>query len=316
MRFGHAAVVVAISIATTAAAEPTEADKDAARILFTQAKELRDAGKVLPALERFKRAHELAPTPITTLEFGRTHAMLGHLLEARRLYRSIEAMEVKPGESAKSTAAREEAKQLAVALDARIPTLVPKISSEDPLVSVTLDGRPLDLANPSQPVPVDPGKHVLTARAKGEASVTVDVAEGEHDRVVALFVPSAAVAPPPPPPTPRPVVTASPWTTVRWTALVVGGVGVLVGGSAGIVALSTASGLKDGCPGGVCPPSRHGDYDATRRWATVSNVGFGVAAVAATFFVVALVREPGKKDVGLTVVPYASATELGFTGHF
>ena len=83
-------------------------------------KELRDAGKVTAALERFQKAYDLAATPITTVELARTHQLLGHLVEARRLCASVDGLEKKPGESAKSLAARDEAKQLAADLDSLI----------------------------------------------------------------------------------------------------------------------------------------------------------------------------------------------------
>ncbi len=312
------AVALMLTLARSVAAEPTEADKDAARILFTEAKELRDAGKVTAALERFKRAHDLAATPITTVELARTHSMLGHLVEARRLYRSVEALEKKPGESAKSIAARDEAKQLAADLDAKIPTLIVEVSGDDYAPSeVTVDGVTVAV---DVPIAVDPGKHLVAARSHKQEVV---VAEGEHDRrvTIAAFKP----IPGPTPPIVRPIAPmrpaeASTWPgTLRWVGGVTAGVGVVVGATAGVLALSTASGVKDSCGGGVCPPSSHDDLDATRRWATVSTIGFGVAAVGATLLVIGLTSSPGpsKKDVAApSVVPYASLGGFGFTGRF
>lgn len=319
MRWCTALAIVAVA---APAAAQSDADKDAARILFTEAKELREAGKLEQALDRFKRAHELAPTPITTLELGRTHAMLGHLVEARRLYRSIEALEIKPAESAKTTAAREEGKVLAAKLDARIPTVVLKVVSLDPLDTVTLDGKPIELGALGASLALDPGKHTLVARAKKEGALpgTLEftVAEGEKDRSVELkiegpkkddkkdkepVVPGPAVRPGP-----------SPWLV---GSAVVGGVGLLVGAGAGLVTLVKASSLKDACPAGQCPPDRHGDLDAVHRWATVSNVGFVVGALGATAFVVVLVSTPKKTEVpAVSVVPYASPAGFGLHGRF
>lgn len=306
-------------VAGTAIAETTEAEKDAARILFTEGKELRDAGKTALALDRFQRAYDLAPTPITTLELARTHAMLGHLVDARSLARSVDALEKKPGESSKSIAAREEAKQLAASLDKRVPTVIVKVTSEEPITSASLDGKPFEISGLDAPIAVDPGKHVLAVRAKTDASVTVVAVEGEKDRVVTIDVPKSApvkVEPPPPPP-PKPLPTSTWPTTLRWVSGITGGVALVVGAGTGIAALSTASTVRDACSGGVCPPSHHDDLDATRRWATISTIGFGVAAISATLFVVGVVSEPGKKDVaGASVTPYASLDGFGLSGRF
>lgn len=304
-----AAALFVLGLASATLAEPTDAEKDAARILFTEGSELRDAGKVEASLERFKRAYDLAPTPITALELARTHAMLGHLIEARRLYRSIDTIEKKPTESAKSAAARSEAKTLATELDAKIPTII--VRSEG-AKTATLDGKAIELG---VPIAVDPGKHTIAADAKTE---TVTVAEGERDRVVTIELPKE----PPPKLVPEKKPEAPPpakTNTLVWIGGVTGGVGLLVGAGAGVLALSSASDVKDGCPNNVCPPSRHDDLDATRRWATVSTIGFGVAAVGATLLVIGLTNSPSKKDaVTTSLLPYASQNGggLGLSGSF
>lgn len=311
-----AASIVAVVGSATA---QSDADKDAARILFTEAKELREAGKLDQALDRFKRAHELAPTPITTLELGRTHQMMGHLVEARRLFRAIEALEVKPSESAKTIAAREEGKQLAAKLDGRIPTVVVKVTSLDPVDTITLDGKPFEATNLGTSLALDPGKHTLVVRTKREGaaptSAEFTLVEGEKDRPIEVKVdaPKKDKEPiePPKPPPPR---GASPWLV---GSAVVGGVGLLVGVGAGFVTLLKASTLKEACPLGQCPPDHHADLDATHRWATVSNVGFVVGALGATAFVIALVREPKKSEVSaVSVVPYAAPAGFGLHGRF
>lgn len=312
------AALLIVTLARSVAAEPTEADKDAARILFTEAKELREAGKVTAALERFKRAHDLAATPITTVELARTHAMLGHLVEARRLYLTVDSLDKKPGESAKSLAARDEAKELAAALAAKIPTIVVEVSGDDYDPSeVTIDGATVQLG---APIPVDPGKHLVAVRSHKQEVVVV---EGGGERRVVLS--AVKPLPPPPPPKKTPIaplrpVERSAWPgTLRWVGGVTAGVGVVVGATAGVLALSSASGVKDSCAGGVCPPSSHDDLDATRRWATVSTIGFGAAAVGATLLIIGLTSkdEPSKKDVAApSVVPYASLGGFGFTGRF
>jgi len=305
------ALAVALLLARPVFAEPTEAEKDAARILFTEGTELRSAGKLTAALERFQKAFDLAATPITTVELARTHQMLGHFVEARRLCLHVETLEKKPTESAKSLAAREEAKTLATELQAKIPTIVVRA---DGAATATLDGKPIQLG---AKLAVDPGKHTVIA---GKQSESFTIEAGEHDRVITIEVPKEAPAPlrPPPPPPPKDVTPAK-TNTLVWIGGAVGGAGLLVGAGFGALALSSASTVKDECPSNTCPPSRHDDLDTTRRWATISTVGFAVAAVGATVFVIGLASPSGKKDaVTATVVPYAtpSGGGLGLSASF
>jgi hypothetical protein len=303
-----AAALFLIGLARPAIAEPTDAEKDAARILFTEGKELRDAGKVTAALERFQRAYDLAATPITTVELARTHVMLGHLVEARRLVRSLETSEKKPGESAKSVAARDDAKRLATELDAKIPTIIVRA---DGATTATLDGKPITLG---AAIAIDPGKHSLVVDKKTEE---LTVKEGERDRVITIEPIKAA---PPPVVPPKKIEPEPKNTTLLWIGGVAGGVGLLVGAGAGALALSNASTVKDGCPSNLCPPSRHEDLDATRRWATISTIGFAVGAVGATLFVIGIASAPStKKDsLSASLVPYASPAGggLGLSGSF
>ncbi len=258
-----AAALFFIGLARPTMAEPTEAEKGAARILFTEGKELRDAGKVQTSLERFQRAYDLAPTPITTVELARTHAMLGHLVEARRLYRSIESLEKKPGESPKSLGARVEAKRLANELDAKIPTVIIRAEGGK---NASLDGKPIELG---VALAVDPGKHTVIVDGKSDGFT---VNEGERDRAITIELPREVAPKPTLETKPTPAVPPTSKTnTLVWIGGVTGGIGLLVGAGAGALALSRASDVKDGCPDNVCPPSHHEDLDATRRWATVST---------------------------------------------
>jgi hypothetical protein len=91
----------------------TTSDVDHARELFVQATEQRDGGDARGALDKFRTARDLAPNPVTTIELGRTYAMLGMLLEARETFLSIARIPIQPDESARATQARQDAAKLA-----------------------------------------------------------------------------------------------------------------------------------------------------------------------------------------------------------
>ena len=97
-----AIVTATLAIAASAGAEPNAADLDTARGLYVEGLELRDAGKLEMSLARFKAAHALAATPITSLELGRAHTLLAELVEAREVLLSVERMPVQSGESPKA----------------------------------------------------------------------------------------------------------------------------------------------------------------------------------------------------------------------
>jgi tetratricopeptide (TPR) repeat protein len=91
---------------------PQPGDLDRARELFVRATEQRDAGDTRGALEKFKAAHDLAANPVTTLELGRTYAMLGMLLEALAAFQSSARIPIQPDESPRATQARQDAAML------------------------------------------------------------------------------------------------------------------------------------------------------------------------------------------------------------
>ena len=128
--------------AAARAQSPQPGDLDRARELFVQATEQRDAGDARGALEKFKAAHDLATNPVTTLELGRTYAMLGMLLEARVAFLSTARIPIQPDETPRATQARQEAARLAS--DAR--EQIDRIVASAPIVAAappqTGDTRP------------------------------------------------------------------------------------------------------------------------------------------------------------------------------
>jgi hypothetical protein len=114
-------LVVCAAIALLAATFPAGARAqapdphalDRARELFVQATELREAGDARGALEKFRAARDLAPNPVTTIELGRTYAVLGMLLEAREAFLSIAHIPIQPDETPRATQARQDAAKLA-----------------------------------------------------------------------------------------------------------------------------------------------------------------------------------------------------------
>lgn len=300
-------------------AAPSAIDIDSARELWREGKKLREAGKLPEALEKFRAAWALAPTPITGLDLAKTLALVGKLVEARETALTASKLPVPPTESTTAQKAREEADALALSLRDRIPSLVPKVTGVDPAtVKVLVDDAEVPTAALGQPRRLDPGTHVvrMVRDATELAKSSVVLAEGETREVV--LTPTLAAAEPPPkvvpPPTPAPIAPA-PSNGIPAFGIVglsVGVVGVAVGGVAGIVALTRLGKAKDVCAADKsCPPSASYDLDTSRRAGNISTVGFIVGGVGLAVFGVSLfVRGARPTTVGLSVGPTMAGLRL------
>jgi hypothetical protein len=298
-------MVLALATSHDAAAEPTAADVETARGLYVEGLELRDGGKLEMSLGRFKAAHALAATPITSLELGRAHALLGELVEAREMLLSIERLPVQPSESPKAASARVEARAMAEQLRDRIPALRLVFSPEPPAAPhVTIDGvviPPEALANPRK---VNPGSHTIVADANGaHATSTVLLIERELRMVtLALHNGAAPVAvkplvpanPEPPRTAPRETPPPQPAGPTGWFYVGLGaaGVGVVVGSITGAIALSKASTLQSECTGASCPRSAADDLTTSRTMGVVSTIAFGVAIAGGAVALVTWLSRP------------------------
>lgn len=326
---GEVVFVLLMAIARDAAGEPTREDLRAARVLFNEGLALRANGELAPALEKFKGANALGGTPITALELGRTYAMVGRLLEGREVLQSVERIAHKPNESERSLVARREAAQLAVDLNARIPTLAVRLENVPigAALRVSIDGVEVDVPTLGSPRPVDPGRHVVTAHA-GEASevrVEVDVLESRVQSVDVRFP-----APPPPMASPQASVVATapapPHVDVPprrgtnglvWVGVSAVGAGLAVGTIAGIVTLTKASALKSECFNQQCGPSGHGDLVAANTAGTIATIGFAVAGAGVALTVWGLVNPKVERAPAQSaVVPWLGLGSAGVAGRF
>src|SRR4051794_11817389 len=94
-------------------AAPSVADIETARDQFNAGLDLREKGDLKGALAKLVLADRLVHTPITALELGRTHVMIGHLLEGVEVLLSVARIDKSASESTNAAAARVEAQQLA-----------------------------------------------------------------------------------------------------------------------------------------------------------------------------------------------------------
>lgn len=326
---------VACGAPTNAFAGEAE-DREEAKRLYAEARKLRAAGDADAALDRFRRAHELAPTPVTRLELARELEARRKLVEAQALAASVAMLPVTATETSKSKVARRDALAFAASLEPRIATVRLVVEPATDEVEVVLDGASLDLAKRSEPIRIDPGEHRVFARRDAQiVEVPFALVEGES-RSVELRLPEPVVEPPPAPlPVPAPVVPTLPPPAPRIAptpasrpeqrggtdfgplvplTLTVAGLSVATGIVTGSIALSQASTLEARCPNQRCAPDEYSLLSTHRALATTSTVTFIVGAALGTAGVVLWALEddaPPSRPAGAGARAETSRASLG-----
>ncbi len=311
-------------------AQPTAEDRESANRLMDKADELFAAKDYKGALELYRQADTIMHVPTTAIEVAKTELELGHLLEAWNAAKMAADYPQKPDEPPPFTHAREQAKDMADKIAARLSTLTIRVEGapEGAPLELTIDGKHSE--NNASPQRVNPGKHVVTVTAAGAAPITQTVTseEGKNLDVVLKLVTS-----PPPDKSLERVVDDKPSSSGRsplvYIGFGLGGAGLLAGTITGILSLTTAASAKEECnklpqgPGDQirCPPSAQGDIDTSLTLANISNVSIGVGLAGIGLGVVGLLMsnksEPkDKPSAQVYMTPLAGGGAMGLTGRF
>lgn len=318
-----ASVLLCLCLASASGhAQPSAAQKETARGLMAEGRELREQGDLPSALARFMAADALMGVPTTGYEVATTQADLGKLVEARETLRRVLALPQSPEDPEPFNVARNKARVLEQRLQGRIGALdflVSGAGASEAMV-VTVDGETVPVAALDVPFRVNPGKHVVVARAGArEARAEVEALESKTVTVeLALAAgatdsglgvaedPVAAVPPAAPPRVNEPAPASRPGLPlVTYVAGGVGVAGVLLGSVTGLLAISNKNAAAAHCVDGDCPPSTWNDLDRARSMATVSTVGFvvGVVGLVAGASALLLREEPKAEQRSLEVTP-------------
>jgi hypothetical protein len=301
------------------AAEPSAGDLATARNALKEGLALREKGDLVGALGRLTTAHDLVATPVTLFELGKTHLLMGHVLQAHELFLKIGRLPPALEESQRSTTAREEANRLVADLEPRIPTLrirVLKLPPEATAV-VHIDDEPLSMSAGSTPRAVEPGKHVIIARAGDgpEERVTIEIGEGET-KDVELTPQWIAPKPPPTPPPGGQVVylrQTNPLVFLGFTAASVAGT---LTGVASVLAVNAAGRAHDRCGSDYCPQRvQDSDISEMRTWIAVTAVA-GAATLAFLTVAILSISRPVNEKVTAGARPYVGPGSAGVVGAF
>ncbi len=311
------ATALLLAASTARATPPTPADVETAKAEFSSGLDLRTKGDLPSALTHFKAAFALVPTPITELEVGRTLLGMGHILEGREALLDASHLPHQDGESDKAQQARDEAGRLAEEARARIASVKVEYGGAPAATPVlTIDGVVIPPAAAGAPRMLDPGHHVVVARAAGKMGrAEVDLRDGEQ-RTVSLTLDQRD-------PAVRGEGTGHlvPGPLV-YIGFSVAGAGLLVGAGTGMAAFITADTVKGECPNGLCPPSAHGDRQASEALGTISTIAFAVGGAGLVAGIVGLLvshRVPERERAAQATVrlqPWLGPGTLGLSGSF
>jgi hypothetical protein len=337
-RFPLAALLVALAPLLLAAegpafaqAPPSAADKETARTLMNQGDDRFEAKDYPGALKAYQGADAIMHLPMTGVALARAQAAFGLLLEARDTALTVAHQPPQAGENPKYAESRAEARALADALSARVPSLDLKLSASPVGLVVSVDDVPLPAAALTLPRKVNPGKHVVTVRAPGfaDARAEVTVAEGATLAVPLQLVAGAGTVAPPttgptamPAPVPVPLGPDAPGVSsprkispLVYVGFGIGGASLLAGAITGGLSLSKTSALAAECPHKMCPPSS--GFAAANTLANVSNATLGIGAAGVVTGIVGLVLSRGEaRPAATALTPVIGPQGFGVAGVF
>jgi hypothetical protein len=292
-----AGAVAAMLIAPTASAQVSAADRETARSMMQEGRDLRDKGDLKGALQRFKSADDIMHVPTTSLEVARAEVALGMLIEALDTIAAIRKSPAQPDDPAPFKDARVKADELDAQVEGKVPSLAISVTgaAEGETPAISVDGVSLPAAVAGVPRKVNPGHHVVTARApSGAAKEEIDVTDGEKKDVALVLVaegPGGENQPAEPgTETPHNVVHTP--GALTWGGIVVGGIGLVAGAVTGVMTLSKASTVKSDCtgPNKTCITQPGIDaLNSGHSLATISTVGFAIAGAGAAVAIVSLI---------------------------
>lgn len=335
MRRGAAAGLLfgALSlVALRASADSADdATRTAARALGTAGVEAYQAKDFATATDELEKAYGILRVPSLGLWSGRALVQVGKWVEAANRFLETTSLQIPVGDYAVQKQAQADAAKELQALKPRIPMIVVELEGAEPTeCAVTVDGQPVASTLLADGRLVDPGKHVVEAtRGSDHARAEVTVAEAERPTVKLAF----EVAPPPPaapvaasaaplrsvpaPPAPARDVAAPGSAQRTWglVALGAGGVGLVVGGITGALALGKKGELDSaaGCEGNRCPPSEQSTVDGYNSLRTVSSVGFYAGGGLAVLGAVLLLTAPSSHA---NVQAWVGPSSAGLRGRF
>lgn len=292
------------TICITATQSARAGDAAAAQVLFEEGRTLMEAGHYDQACPKLEDSYKLDPASGTEYNLALCYELSGRTATAWATYLSAAAKYKASGRPEWEAKARDKARALADVLSSVTVTLP---NGSAPGAHVFRDGRELAASEVGVAIPLDPGRHLFTAKSANGAEwrESFDLAQREKKRLVVTFgaAPPSATAPPASStaPTSPPPESEDPGASQRTWGLVAGGVGaagLAFGGVAGLIAIGHNNTSKRDCPNdGVCTSSEAlAANDSARNWATMSTIGFAAGGALVALGLTLFFTAPARHD--------------------
>ncbi len=295
-----------------------------AEVLFQEGKRLMAAGNYGQACPKLAESQRLDPGGGTLVTLALCHESEGRTASAWAEFGEALTLALKDGRVDRATVAREHAERLEPKLSRLTVRVPPRVSGLDG-VEILQDGHVLGRAAWGTPLPVDPGEHLIEARAPGKKTwsrviLIAPAADRQATEVGALEdEPAQKAAPPPSTDAKAPPVEPS--HAQRTAGFVVGGVGLALVGAAsyfGIQAIADRNTAKKACPGtGPCANQPAVNLnESSKREADLSTAGFALGGVALGVATFLLLTSPSSKPASadlrrVHIAPLVGAGEVG-----
>jgi hypothetical protein len=311
----HGVLLAASLIATALVASPVApaavhaqaaaSDKAAAEALFDRGLGLMREGKLDEACVQLERSQAIERGIGTMLYLAECYEKLGRTASAWAMFREAASAGRAEGQPDRAKSGSDRAALLAP----KLSMLTIQVAPETAIAGFVLSRNDIPVGQGlwNVPVPVDPGEHILEAKAPGHRDWSGQVTVGAEADSVTVRVPTLEVDPnaavavaavePAPGEDGRVASADEPpadsWPVQRTVGIVVGSVGIVglgVGGFFGARALSEQNTVDEECPRGVCDSAEGPEaYDNAETSATLANVFLiGGAALAVTGVVIYL----------------------------
>ena len=331
---------LALAVATFSPAAAHADDKATAQVLFDAGRKLMDEGNYAAACPKLAESQRLDPGGGTLLNLALCHEKEGKTATAWGEFTEALGVARAAGRQDRIDLATEHIQALKPTLSRLTVTVSPDAKVEG--LVITVDDTALGEPVWGMATPVDPGEHVVAARAPGhqpwETTVTLGAEADQQAVMVPPLQPSPTppAAPPPPtapptspstsPPQPGPDTTkASDGSTQRLVGFIVGGVGMagaVVGAVFGGLAIAKEGEAEDnGCNDEICTTDKGMEAsDAAQTNATLSNVFIGAGAGLAVAGLILVLTAPDGPDqeapTGTAVAPWLGPGEAGLVARF